>query len=118
MAIFYMDDLIIVTNNVTQLTWLKSELKKKFEMSDLGELHYYLVVEFESNKEAQIITIYQMNYIEKVFKHFNMEKCKPLETPFDANSKLLKLLDEEFENVRTKGNERWFIQGHGRISHA
>lgn len=41
----------------------------------------------------------QRRYIEKVRKHFNMEKCKLVVTPFDVNSKLLKLLDEEFENV-------------------
>ena len=69
-------------------------------MNDLGELHYYLGVKFERNKEACTITIYQRGYIEEVFKRFNMEKGKPVGTPFDVNSKLLKLLDKEFENVQ------------------
>ena len=34
--IFYMNDLIILASNVPQLKWFKSELEKKFEMSDLG----------------------------------------------------------------------------------
>ena len=29
----YVDDLIILANNVTKLKWLKSELEKKFEMN-------------------------------------------------------------------------------------
>ena len=33
--ILYVDDLIILTNNVTQLKWLKSEREREFEMSDL-----------------------------------------------------------------------------------
>ena len=95
-----MDDLIILASNVTQLKWLKSELEKEFEMSDLGELHYCLGVEFERNREAHTITMNQRSYIEEVLKRFNMEECKPVGTPFDVNSKLLKLLDEEFVNVQ------------------
>ena len=85
-AIINVDDLIILANNVTQLKWLKSELEKDFEMSDLGELHYCLGIEFKRNKEARTIMMNQRSYIEKVFKRFNMEKCKPIGTPFDVNS--------------------------------
>ena len=45
-----MDDLIILTSNVSELKWLKSELEKEFEMSDLGELHNCIGVEFERNR--------------------------------------------------------------------
>ena len=38
--------------------------------------------------------------MEEVLKHFNIEECKPVGTSFDVNSKLLKLSDEEFENVQ------------------
>ena len=41
-----------------------------------------------------------MSYVEEVLKHFNMEECKPVGTLFNVNSKLLKLLDEKFENVQ------------------
>ena len=34
--ILYVDNLIILANNVTQLKCFKSELKKEFETSDLG----------------------------------------------------------------------------------
>jgi hypothetical protein len=42
----------------------------------------------------------QMRYMKEVLKHFNIEECKPVGTSFDVNSKLLKLLDEEFGNVQ------------------
>ena len=85
-AIFYVDDLIILASNVIHLKWLKSELEKEFEISDLGELHYYLGVEFERNREARTITMNQMNYIEEVLKRFNMEEYKPVKIMFDVNS--------------------------------
>ena len=34
-AILYVDDLIILVNNVIQLKWLESELEKEFEISDI-----------------------------------------------------------------------------------
>ena len=98
-AILYVNDLIILASNVIQLKWLKSELKKEFEMSDLGKLHHCLKVEFEKNREAHTIIMNQKSYIEEILKRFNMEKCKPAGTPFDVNSKLLKLI-YEFMNVQ------------------
>jgi hypothetical protein len=69
-------------------------------MSDLRELHYCLGVEFERNREACIIIMDHMNYIKEVFKRLSMEECKPIETPFDVNSKIFKLQDEEFVDVQ------------------
>jgi hypothetical protein len=39
--------LIILASDVTKLKWLKWRLEKKFEISDLRELHYCFGVEFE-----------------------------------------------------------------------
>ena len=96
----YVDDLIILASNVIQLKWLKSQLEKEFDMSDLGELYYCLGVEFERNREAHTIIMNQKSCIEEILKYFNIQNCKPVWTPFDVNSKLLKLLDEEFMNVQ------------------
>ena len=74
--ILYMDNLIILASIVTQLKWLKSELEKIFEMSNLGELHYCLRAEFERNREAHAITMNQRSYNKGVLKHFNIEECK------------------------------------------
>ena len=115
-AILYVNDLIILASNVTQLKWFNLEFEKDFEMNDLGELHYCLRVEFERNREAHTINMNQKSYIEGILKCFNMEECKPVGTPFNVNSKLLKLSDEEFMNMQ-KRNERYSIQSWSRISH-
>ena len=57
MTIFYVDDLIILASNMTQLLLLKSEPEREFEMSNLGELHYCVEIKFEMNKEARNMTI-------------------------------------------------------------
>jgi hypothetical protein len=97
--IIYVDDLIILANNVNILKWLKSRLEDEFEMSDLGELHYCLGVEFERDHVNRTITMSQSKYIEEVLKRFDME-CKPIRTPLDVNSKLLKLTEEEFQGIQ------------------
>jgi hypothetical protein len=99
-TILYVDDLIILSSDVTKLKWLKSQLEKEFELSDLGELNYCLGVQFQRDRKTHTITMSQTTYIEEVLRRFNMEDCKPVATPSDANSKLLKLSDEEFGNVQ------------------
>ncbi len=99
-VIIYVDDLIILTSNVSILKWLKSRFEDEFEMNDLGELHYYLGVEFEREHANRTITMSQSKYIEEVLKRFNMEECKPIGTPLDVNSKLLKLTEEEFQGIQ------------------
>ena len=98
--------------------WLKLELEKEFEMSDLGKLHYCLGLEFERNGESHIITMNKRNYIEEVLKCFNMEECKPVKTPLDVNSILLKLLDEEFVNVQRKMEGVPYKAGVGSLMYA
>jgi hypothetical protein len=99
-VIIYVDDLIILTSNVSILKWLKSRLENEFEMSDLRKLHYCLSVEFERNHANRTIIMSQNKYIEKVLKRFNMEECKPIGTPLYVNSKLLKLTKEEFQGIQ------------------
>jgi len=99
-VIIYVDDLIILASNVSILKWLKSRLEDEFDMSDLGELHYCLGVEFKRDRVNRTITMSQSKYIEEVLKRFNMEECKPIGTLLDVNSKLLKLTKEEFQGIQ------------------
>ena len=69
-------------------------------MSNLGELHCCLGMEFERSREARTTTMHQKSYIEGVLKCFNMEECKTVETRFDTNPNMFKLSDIEFKNVQ------------------
>jgi hypothetical protein len=77
------------------------KLDKEFEMSDLGGLHYCLGVNFKRNKKARTSIMSQRRY-STLGRSLSMEKCKSVRTPSDVNSKLLRLLDEEFEIVQGK----------------
>ena len=97
LVLVYVDDLIILSSNMESLTTLKSKLEAEYEMTDLGELHYCLGVEFARDRVARTITMSQTKYLEEVLVRFGMEDCKPIATPLDTKVKLVKLTNEEYD---------------------
>jgi hypothetical protein len=96
-VIIYVDDLIILASNVDVINELKASLESEFEMSDLGELHFFLGVHFERDRKTRTITMHQRSYIETILERFGMADCKPIATPLDAKTSLVKLSEEEYE---------------------
>lgn len=39
-VIFYVYNSIVLSNTIVRFNWLKNKLKRKFDMSDLEELHH------------------------------------------------------------------------------
>ncbi|GJW95293.1 retrovirus-related pol polyprotein from transposon TNT 1-94 [Tanacetum coccineum] len=56
-----------------------------FDMTDLGELKYFLGLEIVQNKTG--IFMSQKKYIEDTLKKFNMSGCKMASTPMNLNEK-------------------------------
>jgi len=50
----YVDDLILVCNDQNKLLHIKEELSQKFQMKDLGELHFFFGMEVERNRDQRI----------------------------------------------------------------
>lgn len=86
-VIIYVDDLIILTNNL--INKLKSSLEHEFKMNDIGELHFFLGVHFKRNRRTRAITIYQKSYMKIILDQFGMGN--PIRIPFNAKTSLLKL---------------------------
>ncbi|XP_019423035.1 PREDICTED: uncharacterized protein LOC109332506 [Lupinus angustifolius] len=59
-------------------------MKSEFEMTDLGELTYFLGIEFKRTKLG--IVMHQSKYITDVLKRFHMADCNTSHTPAEANS--------------------------------
>jgi hypothetical protein len=62
----YVDDLIISGPNVSDIKQFKSEMKKKFSMSDLSLLSYYLGIEVKQGDGG--ITLSQSSYAVKILE--------------------------------------------------
>eukprot|EP00253_Pinus_taeda_P001774 PITA_01774 len=53
--VLYVDDLILIGNDHNLINHVKSNLKKKFEMTDLGHLHYFLGLQVLQSKEGKLL---------------------------------------------------------------
>ena len=78
--VLYVDDIILTGSDPNHINHVKSSLKKKFEMKDLGHLHYFLGLQVLQSKEG--ITLSQSKYACDLLHHFHMEYCKPTPSPF------------------------------------
>lgn len=79
--VVYVDDLLMTRNNESYIASIKKELKKGFEMTDLGHLHYYLGIEV--TQDPKYIFISQYNYIGELFKRFGMVDRNPISAPME-----------------------------------
>eukprot|EP00253_Pinus_taeda_P019690 PITA_19690 len=74
--ILYVDDLILTGSDPNLINHVKSKLKKKFEMTDLGHLHYFLGLQVLQSKEG--IFLSQSKYACDLLRFFHMEDSSPL----------------------------------------
>ena len=79
----YVDDLLMIGNSSTQITKIKGEFKKRFEMKDLGQVAIMLGVEVRRDRPKRKLYISQQEYTEHVLSRFGMEQSKPVTTPME-----------------------------------
>eukprot|EP00253_Pinus_taeda_P008260 PITA_08260 len=84
--VLYVHDLILTGSDPTLINHVKSNLKKKFEMTDLGHLHYFLGLQVLQSKEG--ISLSHSKYAYDLLRHFHMEDYKPAPSPFQSGAKL------------------------------
>ena len=86
--LLYIDDLIFTRNDEKMVEKFRKEMMKKYEMSDMRLLHYFLGIEVYQEENG--VFICQKRYVEHILKKFRMAGCNPLSTPLVVNEKLKK----------------------------
>ena len=71
----YVDDIIYTSSSNSLVAEFKSHMKNKFEMTDLGLLHFFLGLEVCQTDGG--IFISQKKYAKDLLKKFGMINCKP-----------------------------------------
>ncbi|KAK9682502.1 hypothetical protein RND81_10G078400 [Saponaria officinalis] len=84
----YVDDLLVTGNNPKMIVAFKEEMKKRFEMTDLGLMNYFLGMEVHQSEDG--IFISQSKYAEDILKKFKMQHSKAVATPLVVNEKFSK----------------------------
>ncbi|GJZ04296.1 retrotransposon protein, putative, ty1-copia subclass [Tanacetum coccineum] len=79
--ILYVDEILIMENNITCCKKVKSWLCKCFSMKDLGKAAYILGIKIIHDRSKRLIALSQCGYLEKILKKFRMENTKKGYTP-------------------------------------
>ena len=79
----YVDDIVLAGSSDVGMKEVKQALSQKFQVKDLGELHYFLGVKVVQNQKNRTVWIGQQD----ILKKFGMEDAKPVQTPVDTSIK-------------------------------
>ncbi|KAL6317021.1 hypothetical protein AAG906_026764 [Vitis piasezkii] len=84
----YVDDMLILSDDMRGIIETKRFLSSTFKMKDLGEVDTILGIKVKRNSGGYALN--QTHYIEKVISKFSHLKIKDANTPFDSSIKLEK----------------------------
>ncbi|GKC77815.1 retrotransposon protein, putative, ty1-copia subclass [Tanacetum coccineum] len=87
--ILYVDDILIMGNNIPMLQDVKSYLGRCFAMKDLGESAYILGIKINRDRSKRLIGLCQSAYIKKILKIY-MDNSKRGTIPMQEKLKFSK----------------------------
>jgi Reverse transcriptase (RNA-dependent DNA polymerase) len=74
--VLYVDDILLIGNDIPILDSVKSSLSKVFSMKDLDEATYIQGIRIFRERSKRLIDLSQSTYIEKVLEMLNMQDLK------------------------------------------
>jgi histone deacetylase 1/2 len=74
--LIYVDDIVVASSSKKIVDTLLHDLGLDFALKDLGDLHYFLAIEFTKVHDGIILS------------QDNMQICKPVDTPLSVSEKL------------------------------
>ncbi|GKD85549.1 putative ribonuclease H-like domain-containing protein, partial [Tanacetum coccineum] len=89
----YVDDIIFGLTKKSLCTEFKKMMHKKFQMSSMGELTFFLGLQVKQKEDG--IFISQDKYVTKILKKFGFSDVKTASTPMETHKPLLKDADGE-----------------------
>ena len=84
----YVDDMLIFGTSLSVVHSTKRFLASRFDKKDMGEAKVILGVKI--TRMGDSIMISQELYVEKILKRFEHFDAKPMSTPYDSNTHLMK----------------------------
>ncbi|XP_049394470.1 uncharacterized mitochondrial protein AtMg00810-like [Solanum stenotomum] len=103
-VLVYVDDMLITGSFLKLIEYTKKALQQAFKMKDLGELKYFLGIEFTRSTTGTLM--HQRKYALELITEVGMSAAKPAGTPIDINVKLTsKLYDENVNKTQDESND-------------
>ena len=86
-VVLYVDDMLLVGNNMDFINEVKMQLSSKFDMKDLGAANLILGMEIKINHVHRKLWLHQRKYIETILHRFNMQEFKLIKLPIHVGVK-------------------------------
>nr|GEV56505.1 ribonuclease H-like domain-containing protein [Tanacetum cinerariifolium] len=112
--VLYVDDILLIGNDIPTLQSVKDWLGKCFAMKDLGDATYILGIKIYRDRSKRLIGLSQDTYIDKILKRFKMENSEKRNLPLHHGIKISKDLcpktDEELDKMNRNPSEcHWTV---------
>jgi len=85
-VLVYVDDLLVTRSCASLIVQTRNDLQLKFNMKDLGELTFFLGIEFARSKEGYVMN--QRKYALQLISEIGLSGAKPVHIPLDPNVRL------------------------------
>ena len=86
LLLLYVDDMIIIGDNLSGIQELKDFHSQQFEMKDLGHLNYFLGLEITHSTDGLYIT--QAKYASELLSRVGLTDSKTIDTSVELNEHL------------------------------
>lgn len=113
--ILYVDDILLVENDILMLESGKTSLRNSFSMKDLGDTAYILGIRIYRDRSKRLIGLSQDVYIDKVLKWFNIQDSKKGFLPMAHGINLSKSQCPTTTDERDKMNRIPYVSAIGSI---
>ena len=80
--VLYVDDILLIGNNVKMLSDVRVWLSKQFDMKDLGEVGHILGIKDIRDRKKRMLCLSQASYIDTILARFSMQNSKKGFLPF------------------------------------
>jgi hypothetical protein len=100
------DDMALTSKPVADIKKLKSEIRQHWEITDGGEMRWYLGFAIKWDWVAQTISINQHAYIEAMLNKFRLTNAKHMSTPMEAGAHFTK---EQGPSTHTQAMRMWGV---------
>ena len=100
--VLYVDDILLIGNDVSILEYVKFWFSNNFFMKDLGEATYILGIKIYRDISKRLLGLSKSTYIEKMLERFSMDQSKRGPIPMTHGITLSKSLCPWTQDERTR----------------
>ena len=100
--ILYVDDILLIGNDVLMLNSVKESLNGNFSTKDLCEAVYILGIKIYRDRSRRLLSLSQSMYIDKLLKWFNMSEAKKGFLPVSHGIRLSKTRSPSTSDERSR----------------